>query len=62
MKTIFSGVILSLLLTTACYSQSDSFLTLKEKFAYRNYEDVYSFSTSTFLGGAIIKLANTILS
>ncbi len=55
MKTIFAGVILSLLLITACYSQSDSFLTLKEKFAYD--QDVYSFSTSTFLGGALIKLA-----
>ena len=55
MKTIFAGVTLSLLLITACYSQSDSFLTLKERFAYDH--DVYSFSTSTFLGGAIIKLA-----
>jgi Domain of unknown function (DUF4252) len=55
MKTIFAGVILSLLLITACYSQSDSFLTLKERFAYD--QDVYSFSTSTFLGGALIKLA-----
>ena len=55
MKTISAGVILSLLLITACYSQSDSFLTLKEKFAYDH--DVYSFSTSAFLGGALIKLA-----
>ena len=55
MKTISAGVILSLLLITACYSQSDSFLTLKEKFAYD--EDVFSFSTSTFLAGSLIKLA-----
>ena len=55
MKTISAGLILSMLFITTCFSQSDSFLTLKEKFAYDH--EVYSFSTSTFLGGALIKLA-----
>jgi hypothetical protein len=55
MKKICTGVILSLLLTTIGYSQSDSFIALKEKFAY--HQDVYSFSTNAFLGGAILKLA-----
>ena len=55
MKTVCTGVILSLLLITSGYSQSDSFMALKEKFAY--HQDVYSFSTSAFLGGALMKLA-----
>lgn len=55
MKTLCTGVILSLLLTTSVYSQSDSFIALKEKFAY--HQDVYSFSTGTFLGTAILKMA-----
>ncbi len=54
MKTICAGFILSMFLTTG-YSQSDSFMALKEKFAY--HHDVYSFSTSAFFSGAILKLA-----
>jgi hypothetical protein len=54
MKTICAGVVLSLILTTSGYSQSDSFIALKEKFAY--HHDVYSFSTGAFLGGTILKL------
>jgi hypothetical protein len=55
MKTVCAGVVLSLLITTSGYSQSDSFIALKEKFAY--HHDVYSFSTSAFLGGTLLKLA-----
>jgi len=55
MKTICAGFVLSMFLVTTGYSQSDSFMALKEKFAY--HHDVYSFSTSAFLGGAILKLA-----
>ena len=55
MKTVCTSVILCLLLITSGYSQSDSFIALKEKFAY--HPDVYSFSTSAFLGGALLKLA-----
>lgn len=55
MKTTSIGVILSLIITCDAFSQSDSFYALKEKFAY--HSDVYSFSTGTFLGTAILKLA-----
>ena len=55
MKTTGIGVILSLIIVTSAFSQSDSFFALKEKFAY--HTDVYSFSTGTFLGAAVFKLA-----
>ena len=55
MKTFSAGVILSLFLVTTGFSQSDSFIALKEKFAY--HQDAYSFSTSAFWGGALVWLA-----
>ena len=55
MKTFSAGVILSLAIATTGFSQSDSFIALKEKFAY--HHDAFSFSSSSFLGGALFWLA-----
>lgn len=55
MKTFSAGVILSLVMVSTGFSQSDSFMALKEKFAY--HHDAFSFSTSAFWGGAIVWLA-----
>ena len=55
MKTIAAGFILVFLFTTASFSQSDSFIALREKFAY--HKDVYTFSSSAFLGGALFWMA-----
>ena len=55
MKTFCAGVVLSLVMVTTAFSQSDSFIALKEKFAY--HPDAYSFSTSAFWGGALVWLA-----
>jgi hypothetical protein len=55
MKPTSIGLVLALIVTTNAFSQSDSFLALKEKFAY--HSDVHSFSTGTFLGGALFWLA-----
>jgi hypothetical protein len=55
MKSISASIILCFVLTGNGFSQSDSFIALKEKFAY--HRDVYSFGTSAFLGGAVFLLA-----
>jgi len=55
MKAICSGVILTFFIATTGFSQSASFTALKEKFAY--HHDAFSFSTSSFLGGALFWLA-----
>ena len=55
MKTIAAGFIFVFLFSTASFSQSDSFIALREKFAY--HKDVYSFSSSAFLGGALFWMA-----
>jgi hypothetical protein len=55
MKTFIAGIILLLAIATTGFSQSDSFIALREKFAY--HQDAYSFTTSAFLGGALFWLA-----
>ena len=55
MKTIAAGFILVFLFSTEASSQSDSFIALREKFAY--HKDVYTFSSSAFLGGALFWMA-----
>ena len=55
MKTIAAGLLFSLVFSTAAFSQSDSFIALREKFAYDR--DVHTFSTSAFLGGALFWMA-----
>jgi hypothetical protein len=55
MKTIVAGFILSLVFSTTAFSQSDSFIALREKFAY--HRDVFTFSTSAFFGTALFRMA-----
>jgi len=55
MKTITICSLLSLFVSAPAFSQSDSFLTLRDKFS--PYRDVYSFSTNAFFGGALFWLA-----
>jgi hypothetical protein len=55
MKTICSGVILTFFIATTGFSQSDSFIALKEKFAH--HHNVFSFNTNSFWAGTIFWLA-----
>jgi hypothetical protein len=55
MKTLTAAFMLSLFASSTAFSQSDSFLTLQEKFS--EHHEVCSFSTSGFLGGALFWLA-----
>lgn len=55
MKTIAAGFILAFISFNPAFSQSDSFIALREKFAY--HKDVFTFSTSAFLGGALFRMA-----
>lgn len=54
MKSFCAGVILSLIAITG-FSQSDSFIALKEKFAY--HQDVFAFSTNAFWGRSLFWLS-----
>jgi hypothetical protein len=55
MKTFSVGIIFSFAVATTGFSQSDSFIALREKFAY--HHDAFSFSTSSFWGGALFWVA-----
>ena len=55
MRTIASGILLALIITTSAMSQSQSFLTLQEKFS--DSKDVYSFNTGGFLARTVLWFA-----
>lgn len=55
MRRIALGIILTVMVTTSALSQSESFMTLKEKFS--GLEDVYSFSAGGFLARTVLWFA-----
>lgn len=55
MKTLFAYLALCLLFATTTMAQSDSFLTLKEKFS--GSHDVFCFGTNGFLARTVLHLA-----
>ena len=56
MKSITTGIILLLAITTSSLAQSRSFQTIKEKFS--GSEDVHCFSTNGFFARTILWMAN----